>query len=84
MKIAVFASGSGTNFEAIANHKFHNIEVSLLVSDNPNAYCLERSKSFNIPSKVFIYKSFKRISNRYYCSCWLFKNYRKRFTKCIS
>lgn len=54
-KIAVFASGGGTNAQKIFEHfKNHNeIEVALLLSNRPNAQVLERGKNFNIPSIVF-------------------------------
>ncbi|MGM0532682.1 MAG: phosphoribosylglycinamide formyltransferase [Bacteroidota bacterium] len=54
-KIAIFASGSGSNAENIVryfeNHK--NIKVNLILSNKKNAYVLERAKKFNIPSYVF-------------------------------
>jgi len=54
-KIAIFASGSGSNAEHIAryfeNHKY--IKVALILSNNPNAYVLERAKKLGIPSWVF-------------------------------
>lgn len=54
-RIAVFASGSGTNAEEIfkyfSNHP--TTEVKLLLSNNPQAYALERAAKFNIPTKVF-------------------------------
>jgi phosphoribosylglycinamide formyltransferase-1 len=50
--MAVFASGSGSNFQALAvffkNHPRHSIE--LLICNKKDAYVLERSASFNIPS----------------------------------
>jgi phosphoribosylglycinamide formyltransferase-1 len=54
-RIAIFASGSGTNAEAIINYfRDHNsIEVVLLLSNNPQAYALERAKKFGIKSGVF-------------------------------
>src|SRR5688572_27994644 len=54
-RIAIFASGSGTNAEEIFKH-FQNhtsIEVVLLLSNNPQAYALERASKYNVPSKVF-------------------------------
>jgi len=60
-RIAVFASGSGTNAEAIFTY-FQNhpsIEVVLLLSNNPNAFALERAKKFNIPSGVFTKGQFR-------------------------
>ena len=54
-KIAVFASGSGTNAEKIfqffQNHE--QAEVSLLCCNKKNAYVLERAEKFNIPTLVF-------------------------------
>ncbi|MFN3839105.1 MAG: phosphoribosylglycinamide formyltransferase [Cyclobacteriaceae bacterium] len=54
-RLAIFASGSGTNAEAImahfANHP--SIEVAALLSNNPNAYALERARKFNVPTMVF-------------------------------
>lgn len=54
-RIAIFASGSGTNAEAIIKHfKGHPIiKVELVLTNNPNAFVLERAKKFAIPTKVF-------------------------------
>lgn len=54
-KIALFASGSGTNVENIAQYfKGHPfIEVSLILSNKKDAYVLERAKKLNIPSIIF-------------------------------
>lgn len=48
MKIAIFASGSGSNFEALAK----NFSVSFLVCDHADAGVVERSKKLGI--KTFI------------------------------
>ena len=48
-RIAIFASGSGTNFEALVNETYKNGEIVLLVCDKPNAYVIERAKNHNIP-----------------------------------
>ena len=54
-RIAIFASGSGTNAERIISHFSHHpsIAVSLILSNNPDAYVLERAKNHRIPSFVF-------------------------------
>jgi phosphoribosylglycinamide formyltransferase 1 len=54
-RIAIFASGSGSNAEEIIKHFKHHptIEVSLLLSNNPNAFALERAKSHHVPVKTF-------------------------------
>jgi len=53
--IAIFASGSGTNAEEIIRHfKNHErINVALILSNNPDAYVLERAKNHHIPTLVF-------------------------------
>lgn len=51
-RIAVFASGSGSNFEAIAQAARDgklDAEVALCVCDRPKAYVRERAKKFNVP-----------------------------------
>ncbi len=52
VKIAIFASGSGTNFEniinAINNKTIHDISCELLVVDKENAYAIERAKKLGI------------------------------------
>lgn len=60
-RIAVFASGSGTNAEEIFKH-FRNhpaIEVSLLMSNNSGAYALKRAENYGIPTAVFDRADFK-------------------------
>ena len=58
-KIVVFASGSGSNFQAIVE-QLHpkRCEVALLVCDKDGAYCLERAKHFEIPTVVFSPKDY--------------------------
>lgn len=57
----MFASGSGTNAEEIFKYfgSHPRIQVSLLLSNNPSAYVLERAKSFAIPTRVFSRGIFK-------------------------
>ena len=54
-KLAVFASGSGTNFEAIAQACADgrlDAEVALMVCDKPGAAVVARAERFGIPSFV--------------------------------
>lgn len=55
IRIAIFASGSGTNAEEIMKYfqQSSSVKVVLLLSNNPEAYALERAKKFNVPSRVF-------------------------------
>lgn len=53
--IAVFASGSGSNAENLINH-FHNSQcarVSVVLTNNPNAFVIERANRLNVPSVTF-------------------------------
>jgi phosphoribosylglycinamide formyltransferase-1 len=58
--IAIFASGSGTNAQNIAEYfkKDGNIRVSLILANKPDAYVLERANRLGIPSVVFNRKDF--------------------------
>lgn len=58
---AVFASGSGSNFQAIIDVvKSGELKanLSLLVCDKPNAYAIERANAACIPSFVFNAKDY--------------------------
>lgn len=60
-KIAVFASGSGSNFEAIAKacqKNRINASVALCVCDKPGAYVTERAKRMGIPVLELRQKSY--------------------------
>lgn len=59
-RIAIFASGSGSNAQKIMEHfKYSNLaEVALVLSNNPDAYVLQRADNFEIPSHVFDKKAF--------------------------
>ncbi len=52
LKIAVLASGEGTNFQVLIdlflNNKF-DIDINLLITNNRNAGCIKRAKKSNIP-----------------------------------
>src|SRR5687768_1943343 len=54
-RIAIFASGGGTNAEAIIKYFMDHplIKTELVLSNNPNAFVLERAKKFSVPTKVF-------------------------------
>lgn len=52
--IAIFASGSGSNAENIANYfkGSSDVSVSLIVCNKADAFVLERAKKLGIPSKI--------------------------------
>ncbi|MCK4570096.1 MAG: phosphoribosylglycinamide formyltransferase [Bacteroidales bacterium] len=54
-RIAIFASGSGSNAQKIIEYFRDNkeIEVTLVLSNNKGAYVLERAVAMDIPAYVF-------------------------------
>ena len=54
-RIAVFASGSGTNAENFINyfHQSDSADIALILSDNPRARVLERAAKYSVPTVVF-------------------------------
>ncbi|MFT3994882.1 MAG: phosphoribosylglycinamide formyltransferase [Dysgonomonas sp.] len=61
IKIAIFASGSGSNAENIINYfaKNESIEISLIVSNKKDAFVLERAQKKGIKSVVFSKSDFE-------------------------
>lgn len=60
-RIAIFASGSGSNAEAIIQYFKGNpsIKVSLVLSNNPDAFVLERAKKASIKAVTFTREEYK-------------------------
>jgi len=58
--IAIFASGSGTNAQAIIEYlrSVNKDSVKLILSNNPEAYVLQRAKKLNIKSEIFTKNQF--------------------------
>ena len=54
LRIAVLVSGGGTNLQAIidaiADGKITNTEIAMVISNNKNAYALERAAKAGIPN----------------------------------
>ena len=77
LKVGVLVSGGGTNLQAILdaidNGKITNAQVSLVVSNNPGAYALERAKKHGIEA-VFPRNSLRTEKN-FIRHC--LRNYRK-------
>lgn len=61
IRLAVFASGSGSNFEALVKairKQTIEAEVALLVTDKPDAFALTRADKLAVPSVSFYPKQF--------------------------
>lgn len=61
-KIAVFASGNGSNFQAIINAATEGklpAKIELLVCDKPGAYAIERAEKAGIDTFVFSAKNYE-------------------------
>lgn len=61
-RIAIFASGNGSNAEVIIRYfKNHpTISVSLVLSNNADAFVLERAKNSGIPARSFTREDYKQ------------------------
>jgi len=64
-RIAIFASGSGSNAQKIMEHFKRNseAEVVLILTNNPQAYVLQRADNFEIPSHIFTRDEFYKTDN---------------------
>lgn len=62
LKLAVLVSGGGTNLQAImdaiANGTITNTEIKVVISNNPNAFALERAQNNGIEAKCVSPKAF--------------------------
>lgn len=62
LKLAVLVSGGGTNLQAIidsiADRRITNAEIKVVISNNKNAYALERAAKAGIPAKALSPKDF--------------------------
>lgn len=64
-KLAIFASGAGSNYDAVMQATKNDIldaEVSLLVCDKPNAKVVEKAKKNGTPTFVFDPKQYRNKS----------------------
>ena len=60
-RIAVVASGRGSNFQAVIDAIRSGTvpaECVALITDNPNAYALERAKKAGVPCRIIDYATF--------------------------
>ena len=63
LKMAVLVSGGGTNLQAIIDkleeRQITNAEISVVISNNPNAYALERAKKHGIEARCISPKQYE-------------------------
>ena len=54
-RIAIFASGSGSNAQKLMEHfkKHQEAEVVIVLTNNPEAYVIQRADNFEIPTHIF-------------------------------
>ncbi len=66
-KIAVFASGGGTDFQSVidANERERFCEISYLIASKEGIGAIERAKKHNIPSAVFAKKDYPDLKTLY-------------------
>lgn len=62
MKIAVLASGSGTNLQALIDQLHHDknsgVEIAVVISDRRKAYALTRAREAGVPTHVVRVRDF--------------------------
>lgn len=62
VNIGVLVSGSGTNLQSIIDNSEKGLldaDIKVVISNNPDAYALERSKKHHIPTVVIEQSNFK-------------------------
>ncbi|WP_298956422.1 phosphoribosylglycinamide formyltransferase [uncultured Nonlabens sp.] len=61
-KIVIFASGNGTNAQSIMDrfNRVDSVQISLVLSNNPQAFALERASKFGIPAMSFNRSAFAK------------------------
>ncbi|MES2418459.1 MAG: phosphoribosylglycinamide formyltransferase [Bacteroidota bacterium] len=64
-RIAIFASGSGSNAQKLMEHfkRSTEVEIALVLTNNVDAYVLQRADSFEIPSHIFDRQEFYHTDN---------------------
>jgi len=65
VRIAIFASGSGSNAQKLMEYfkRSPDAEISLVLTNNSDAYVLQRADNFEIPSHVFDRNEFYNTDN---------------------
>lgn len=62
-KVAIFASGSGSNFENIVlkvdKGELNNIEITSLFTDHHDAYCIDRANKLKVATHINEPKNFE-------------------------
>ncbi len=62
LKLGVLASGSGTNFEAVAEAIKNgqlNAQIKVLIYNNPSAKVVERAAKWNVPAELLNHRDFR-------------------------
>ena len=63
LQLGIMASGSGTNFEAVAKAIANgelNAEIKVLIYNNPQAKVKERAEKYNIPSVLIDHRDYQQ------------------------
>jgi phosphoribosylglycinamide formyltransferase-1 len=56
--LAVFVSGSGSNLQALIDAKIPNVDIHVVVSNNPAAYAIERARKNKIAVEVIDHRNY--------------------------
>ena len=66
IQLGIMASGSGTNFEAVAQAIADgtlNAEIQVLIYNNPQAKVKERAKKYNVPAILIDHRKYQQREN---------------------
>lgn len=58
MKLGVLVSGAGTNLQALLDASLAPAEISVVISNRPEAYALERARAAGVPAVTIDHKAF--------------------------
>ena len=78
LKIAVFISGSGTNLQSIIDNCENenvNAKIQLVLSNEPDAFGIERAKKHNIPTVVVNHRDYSSRQDFEDAICQSLKDY---------
>lgn len=58
LNVVVLIGGSGSNLQALIDSRMPEINISAVISHNPDAYGLIRAKNANIPTEIIDHKAY--------------------------
>ena len=76
--VAVFVSGSGTNFQAIIDADIEAANLAVLVCNKPEAYAIQRAETHGIPVELVNHKDYSTC-----CTCRFYEGLNTFFCRTV-